>query len=52
MQGAYPVHFLCNSWQYSPPAQSTLPHTQGAELAAEPSVMAQVGIVRHVLMDS
>ena len=30
-------------------SQSTLPHAQAVGLAAEPSVMAQVGILRHLL---
>ena len=32
-------------------SQSTLPHAQADGLAAEPSVVAQVGILRHLFWD-
>ena len=32
-------------------AQSSLPHAQSDGLAAEPSVVAQVGILRHLFWD-
>ena len=32
-------------------SQSTLPHAQSDRLGAEPSVVAQVGIVRHLFWD-
>jgi hypothetical protein len=32
-------------------SQSTLPHAQTDGLAAEPSVVAQVGILRHLFWD-
>ena len=33
-------------------SQSLLPHAQADGLAAEPSVVAQVGIVRHLFLDA
>jgi hypothetical protein len=32
-------------------SQSTLPHAQAAELAEDPSVMAQTGPLRHLFWD-
>ena len=32
-------------------SQSTLPHAQADGLGAEPSVVAQVGIARHLFWD-
>jgi hypothetical protein len=32
-------------------SQSTLPHAQADGLAVEPSVVAQVGILRHLFWD-
>ena len=33
-------------------SQSTLPHSQAAVLAEDPSVIAQVGILRHWFLDA
>ena len=49
------LQVLIAATQYMPvvPAvsQSTLPHAQADGLAAEPSVVAQVGIARHLFWD-
>ena len=49
------LQVLIAATQYMPvvPAvsQSTLPHAQADGLAAEPSVVAQVGILRHLFWD-
>ena len=49
------LHVLIAATQYMPvvPAvsQSTVPHAQADGLDAEPSVVAQVGILRHLFWD-
>ena len=49
------LQVLIAATQYMPVvphvSQSTLPHAQADGLAAEPSVVAQVGILRHLFWD-